>query len=63
MAALLKLAAAPDAAGRSVPVTVKGSFQGSDEKTEQHLQRNQKTGGTVVTPVRPSGEEPPKPQL
>ena len=61
MAALFRLAAAPDAAGRSVPVTVKGSAQGPVEKTEQRLQRDRKTGETVVTPVQPSGGEPPKP--
>ena len=60
MAALFRLAAAPDAAGRSVPVVVKGSAQGPIEKTEQHLQRNEK-GETVVTPVQPSGGEPAKP--
>jgi hypothetical protein len=60
MAALFKLAAAPDVSGRSVPVTVKGSAQGPIEKTEQHLQRNEK-GETVVTPVQPSEGEPPKP--
>jgi hypothetical protein len=42
MAALFRLAAAPDAAGRSGPVVVKGSAQGPIEKTEQHLQRNEK---------------------
>jgi len=61
MAALFRLAAAPDAAGRSVPVTVRGSAQGPVEKTEQRLQRDRKTGETVVTPVQPSGGEPPKP--
>jgi len=61
MAALFRLAAAPDAAGRSVPVTVRGSAQGPVEKTEQSLQRDRKTGETVVTPVQPSGGEPPKP--
>jgi hypothetical protein len=60
MAALFRLAAAPDAAGRSVPVAVKGSAQGRIEKTEQHLQRNEK-GETVVTPMQPSGGEPSKP--
>ena len=37
MAALFKLAAAPDAAGRSVSVAVKGSAQGPIEKTEQRF--------------------------
>jgi hypothetical protein len=61
MAALFRLAAAPNAAGRSVPVTVKGSAHGPVEKAEQHLQRDRKTGETVVTPAQPSGGEPPKP--
>jgi hypothetical protein len=61
MAALFRLAAAPDAAARSVPVMVKGSAQGPVEKTEQRVERVEATGETAVTPVQPTGGEMPKP--
>lgn len=59
MAALFRLAAAPDAAARSVPVTVQGSAQGPVEKTERRVQRVRATGETVVTPAQPTAAEAP----
>jgi hypothetical protein len=53
MAALFRLATTPEAAERSVPLKVRGSAEGSVQKTEQRLQRKT-TGETVVTPVQPT---------
>ena len=57
MAALFRIAAAPEAAARSVSVTVKGRAQGTVEKTEQTVQRLGKSGETVVTPAQPAAGE------
>jgi hypothetical protein len=62
MAALFRLAAAPDAAALSVPVTVKAGAQGPVEKTKQRLQRMPETGETVVTPAEPSATKPRQPE-
>lgn len=62
MAALFRIAAAPDAASRSVPVTVKASAQGPVEKTVQRVESRSSTGETVVTPAQPAagkGRKPP----
>ncbi|MBA3354318.1 MAG: hypothetical protein H0U23_18150 [Blastocatellia bacterium] len=61
MAALFRIAAAPETGARSVPVTVKSSAQGEIKKTEQRLQREPATGETVVTPVQTSAEETRQP--
>ncbi len=57
MAALFRLAAAPEAGARSDPVSVQGSAQGRVQKLEQSLQRVPATGETVVTPAE-SGTTP-----
>ncbi len=61
MAALFRIAAAPEAAARSVEVRVQGSAQGRVEKREQRVERSQESGATVVTPAQPGAEEPRKP--
>ena len=58
MAALFRVAAAPDAPSRSVPVTVKATAQGPVKKTEQRLQRDRKTEETIVTPAEPPAVKP-----
>ena len=60
MAALFRIAAAPEKGARSFEVRVKASAQGEIEKTEQSLQRLQE-GETVVTPAQPAADEPRKP--
>ena len=61
MAALFRLATTPEAAERSIPLKVRGSAEGTVQKTEQRLQRK-KSGETVVTPVQPSASDrqPPR---
>lgn len=61
MAALFRIAAAPEAGARSVPVRVNASRQSEVEKTTQSLERLPETGETVVTPTQPSGETPKPP--
>ncbi len=62
MAALFRLAAAPNEAARLVPVTVQGRAQGRVEKTEQRLQRVRATGETIVTPAQPGAEKARRPE-
>ena len=57
MAALFRLGTKPEAAERPVPLRVRGSAEGHVQKTEQRLQRMQRTGETVVTPAQPSASE------
>jgi hypothetical protein len=52
MAALFRLATRPEAAERSVRVSVKASPEGEIKRTEQRLQRQPKTGKTLVTPAQ-----------
>ena len=56
MAALFRLATRPEAAERSVRVSVKASPEGPVKRTEQRLEQKSKTGETVVTPVQPAGD-------
>ena len=60
MAALFRIAAAPEKGARTFEVKVGASAQGEIEKTEQSLQRQPK-GETVVTPVQPAADEGPPP--
>ncbi len=57
MAALFSLANRPEAAERSVRVSVKASPEGAVKKTRQHLERQPATGRTLVTPIQPAGNE------
>ena len=59
MAALFRIAAAPEKGARSFKVKVGASAQGEIEKTEQSLQRLPE-GETVVTPVQPAADEGPQ---
>lgn len=61
MAALFRVAAAPDAPSRSVPVTVQATAQGPVKKTEQRLQRDRTTKETIVTPAEPTAVKPRQP--
>lgn len=56
MAALFRLATRPEAAERSVRVSVKASPEGAVKRTEQRLQRQPATGKTLVTPAEPAGD-------
>ena len=56
MAALFRLATRPEAAERSVRVSVKASPEGEVKRTMQRLQQQPATGKTLVTPAQPAGE-------
>ena len=56
MAALFRLATRPEAAERSVRVSVKASPEGEVKRTMQRLQRQPATGKTLVTPAQPAGD-------
>ncbi|MBA3351895.1 MAG: hypothetical protein H0X40_12900 [Chthoniobacterales bacterium] len=60
MAALFRLAAAPDQAARSVQVKVKGAAPVRVEKTEQRVQQTS-TGETIITPAQPRAGVTPTP--
>ncbi len=60
MAALFRIAAAPEKGARSFEVKVKASAEGSVKKTEQRLQRLPE-GETIVTPAEPASEEASRP--